>query len=126
MIFFFDENFPKSAAEFLTERGHTCHDPRGTDLQGADDSKLIEAAQKLAAIVLTTDRDFFHTLRFAYPDHAGVIVVALKQPNRSAIIDRLEWLLENVDIEDLPGRAFQLRDRTWVVQPPLPDRAADG
>lgn len=121
MIFYLDENFPKKAVEFLEEKGHTCHDPRGTELQGCDDAQLVVEAQKLDAIILTTDRDFFHTLRHEHPDHAGLIVIALKQPSRAAIIDRLDWLLQKVDVDDLPGRAFQLRDRTWVAQPPLPD-----
>ncbi len=120
MTFLLDENFPKKAAEFLEDQGHTCHDPRGTELQGASDSTLIEQAQTLGAVLLTTDRDFFHTLRHSYPDHAGLIVIALKQPSRAAIIERLRWLLEKVDPESLRGRAFQLRDRTWVAQPPLP------
>lgn len=120
MNFYLDENFPENAWEFLEERGHTCHDPRGTDLQGAADSKLIEEAAKLGAIFLTTDRDFFHTLRHTHPDHAGLIVIALKQPSRSAMIDRLKWLLKRVPSDDLRCRAFQLRDHAWVAHPPLP------
>jgi predicted nuclease of predicted toxin-antitoxin system len=119
MRFFLDENFPKSAAKVLEDLGHECDDPRGTDLEGSDDSVLVEEARRLGAIILTTDRDFFHTLRHQYPDHSGVVVVALKQPNRAAIIKRLKWLLENIPEEQLAERAFQLRDNTWAVQPPL-------
>jgi len=124
MTFYLDENFPKKATEFLEELGHSCRDHRGTDLQGADDQTLIKEAQKLNAVLLTTDRDFFHTLRHTCPNHAGLVVIALKQPNRSAIIDRLKWLLQNVRIDDLNGRAFQLRDQTWVAHPPLPEEPA--
>lgn len=51
----------------------------------------------------------------------GVVVIALKQPNRQTILERLKWLLANVREDDFSGRAFQLRDRTWVAQPPLPE-----
>ena len=123
MKFFFDENFPKAASALLVRFGHEWHDPRGTDLEGVDDSVLVEEAQRMGAVLLTTDRDFYHTLRHQHPEHAGVVVIALKQPNRSAILARLEWLLEMFDEEDFSGRAFQLRDKTWIAQPPLPPKS---
>ena len=119
MRFFLDENFPKAAAEVLVQFGHEWHDPRGTSMEGSDDSVIVEEARRLGAVILTTDRDFYHTLRHQYPDHSGVVVIALKQPNRSAIVKRLEWLLQNIPTKELPGRAFQLRDNSWIAQPPL-------
>jgi hypothetical protein len=64
-------------------------------------------------------RDFFHTLHHQHPRHAGVVVIALKKPNRAAILARLEWLLKIFKEEDFRGRVFQLRDRTWIARPPL-------
>lgn len=119
MIFLLDENFPKAAVAVLENYGHSVHDVRGTALEGAEDHTLLEEAQRLGAVLLSTDRDFFHTLRHLYPQHAGLIVIALKQPSRASIIGRLQWLLENVPEHQLPGRAFQLRDDTWIIQPPL-------
>lgn len=84
MTFFFDENFPKAASELLERFGHEWTDPRGTDLEGVNDSVLVEEAQKNSAVILTTDRDFYHTIRHQYPSHSGLIVIALKQPNRAA------------------------------------------
>ena len=119
MKFLLDENFPKAAVELLAHHGHECYDLSATDLEGADDVAIVQEAQQLRAIILSTDRDFYHTLRHQLSEHCGVVVVALKQPNRVAILARLEWLLENVPEEALAGRAFQLRDKTWVAQPPL-------
>ena len=121
MKFLLDENFPKAATTILEHFGHEWHDPRGTDLEGSDDSNLLEVAQASGAVILTTDRDFYHTLRHQYPNHAGLVVIALKQPNRTAILKRLQWLLETIDAEQFPGRAFQLRDKSWMAQPPLPE-----
>jgi len=120
MRFLLDENFPRAAADFLTERGHSVFDPRGTDLEGGADSELVEEAIRQRAVLLTTDRDFFHTLRHLYPEHCGLVVIALRQPNRAAILERLEWLLDNVPVDQLVGRAFQLRDHRWAVVPALP------
>jgi len=121
MKFLLDENFPKAATELLKKLGHDSYDPRGTPLEGSEDSVLVEEARRLEAVILTTDRDFFHTLRHQYPDHAGLVVIALRQPNRASILERLEWLLEKVDPDHFAGRAFQLRDEKWVALPALPE-----
>jgi len=57
MKFLLDENFPKAAAELLERFGHDSYDPRGTELEGSEDSVLVEEAQRLDAVILTTDRD---------------------------------------------------------------------
>ena len=126
MKFLLDENFPKAAGEILKRRGHEVYDFRGIGELGADDSVLVEMAREIGAVILTTDRDYFHTLPQQFPDHAGVIVIAIKQPNRAAILERLEWLLQHVGEDHLSGRAIQLRDRTWVARPPLPESSEEG
>lgn len=89
---------------------------------GTDDSEFVRKAQSLNAVILTTDRDFFHTLHHLHPNHHGLVVVALKQPNRRSIIERLTWLLDHIEEHDFPNRVFQLRDRSWAAKPPLPER----
>jgi len=74
---------------------------------------------------LTTDRDFFHTIPPLFASHCGVIVIALRQPNRAAILSRLEWVLARVDEPFFANRAFQLRDKTWVVHPSIPTSAPE-
>ena len=87
-----DENFPKSAEQVLAEFGHHAIDIRGTAAQGTDDFHLFEIAQQHDAILLTTDRDFYHTVPLKHAYHFGVIVIALKQPNRNALLARLRWI----------------------------------
>jgi predicted nuclease of predicted toxin-antitoxin system len=82
MKFFLDENFPKAAAGMLESLGHVVFDLRGTDREGSRDADVFAEAQRLEALFLTTDRDFFHTIPHLFPVHAGVIVIALRQPNR--------------------------------------------
>jgi predicted nuclease of predicted toxin-antitoxin system len=53
MKFLLDENFPKAAAELLKGLGHDSHDPRGTELEGSEDSVLVEEARRLDAVILT-------------------------------------------------------------------------
>lgn len=116
MNFLLDENFPKSAGEFLLEKGHHVIDIRGTSLQGIDDRELFALAQRNQAVLLTTDRDFYHTVPLSYPHHFGVIVVALRQPNRQAILSRLEWLLTQSFLQNLEDKVIQIRDNSYRIR----------
>ena len=120
MNFLLDENFPKSAADFLKEAGHAACGVLELAVQGADDRAVFEFAQQKQAVLLTTDRDFFHTIPWLFAEHHGVIVVALKQPSRAAILLKLKWILERLSQQDFRNRVFQLRDNSWIAIPPLP------
>ena len=48
--------------------------------------------------------------------HCGIVVIALRQPTRQAILDRLGWFLDNVPLP-IDNRAFVLRDRTCRFTP---------
>ena len=103
----------------LLAAGHEVFDFRGTPEEGMADAAVFGRAQALGAVLLTTDRDFFHTIPQLFERHCGVIVVALRQPNRAAILSRLEWLLAHVPETAFANRAIQLRDKTWLAYPPL-------
>jgi hypothetical protein len=47
------------------------------------------------------------------------VVIALRQPNRSLIAQKLEWFLANVSEDQWKNRVFQLRDTTWLTRPPI-------
>ena len=115
MKFLLDENFPKLAQQLLRSCGHEVLDVRGSPCEGNDDASVFALAQDNAAILLTTDRVFYHTVPHLYPHHNGVVVVALRQPNRRNILKRLEWFLKHLVSSDIRNRVFELRDRTYVV-----------
>ncbi len=119
MTFLLDENFPKSVRAILEDAGHRVLDFREIGFAGAPDEGVMSVALGNGAVILTTDRDFFHTLGRRFPDHYGIVVVALKKPTRDSIIGRIVWFLETIALDDLKGRSFQLRDKAWMVYPPL-------
>ncbi len=119
MRFLLDENFPKAARGQLEALGHEVLDFRGTEDEGIDDAAVFAKSQALGAVLLTTDRDFFHTVPHLFEEHHGVVVVALRQPNRKSILSRLEWILSSHRPEVFRNRVFQLRDRTWLAFPPI-------
>ena len=109
----------------LISLSHEVLDFRDVGIEGSADSEIVKMATSKLAVILTTDRDFFHTLGQQFPDHSGIIVVALKKPTRDKIIQRLKWLLEHVPEESITGRAFQLRDQAWQVYPQLEEKNAN-
>ena len=104
-----DENFPKSAADVIAAAAHEVISFADVCEFGADDEEVFVCAQKLGAVILTSDRDFYHTVPLIHPEHCGIIVVALRQPNRKAILTRLQWFFENFDCP-MTNRVFILRD----------------
>jgi predicted nuclease of predicted toxin-antitoxin system len=115
MKFFLDENFPKAVVVLLSNRGHEAIDIRGTEKEGATDVEIFRMAQEQGAVFLTTDRDFFHTIPHSGINHHGIVVVALRQPNRQAILRRIEWFLSRFCGDDLRDKVFELRDQTYVM-----------
>lgn len=109
MKFLLDENFPASAAAFIASCGHEAIPFGEACASGDTDEAVFAAAQRLGAVILTSDRDFYHTMPLLHPQHAGIVIVALRQPNRTAIQIRLKWFLENVS-GPLNNRVFLLRD----------------
>ena len=118
MTFLLDENFPKSAVSMLNELGHEVLDVRGTSREGMNDTDLFEFAQANEAIFLTTDRDFYHTVPHQFSSHFGVVVVALRQPNRANIMEKVAWLLEQDALFPLTNCVLQLRDTTVTIRRP--------
>lgn len=121
MNFLFDENFPRSAVTLIETGGHKVFGVRDFEAQGALDETVFRRAQTLNAVLLTTDKDFFHTVPFLFPSHSGVVVFSLRQPNRKSILERLAWFLSRLP-DDMSNRVYMLRDTTYVTaRPPEPD-----
>lgn len=94
MKFLADQNFPRTCVLLLAEFGHelvaTQFDPRSS----LSDDWIFEETQRHGAVLLTTDKDFFHTIPWLYPEHEGAVIIALKRASRVAILDKLRAGLE--------------------------------
>ena len=118
MRFLLDENFPRAAAAMLAREGHAVFDIRGSADEGAADKWLFAYAQELHAVLLTTDKDFYHTIPAQYDTHHGAIIIALRQPNAPSILKRFETalrFLQNFDLESSVLLLTDNRDRKSVV-----------
>ena len=115
MKFLLDENFPRSSADFIESCGHEAIRFDEVCDSGDDDESVFSVAQRLGATILTSDRDFYHMIPLLHPTHAGIVVVALRQPNRAAINSRLKWFMEHIE-EPQANRVFVLRDFSYRLR----------
>src|SRR5438128_905454 len=110
MKFLRDQNFPRTCESVLNEFGHAlCAIDYDPDTEVNDDW-LFGEAQRLDAVLLTTDKDFFHTIPWLYPFHAGAIVINLAKPNRAQILEKLRWGLEFLKSRPIKNHVLLLRD----------------
>ena len=116
MIFLLDENFPKTVASKSSLEKYEIIDIRETGKSGLDDTTIFKLAQEHRAIFLTTDMDFFHTIPFHFPQHCGVIIVALNQPNRERILEKIDWCLKNIDLTDIANKVILLKDSSYTIK----------
>jgi predicted nuclease of predicted toxin-antitoxin system len=114
MNFLLDENFPRPAVPLVEAAGHRAYSVLDFEPPGASDETVFRRAQCLGAVLLSTDKDFFHTVPFLFGSHAGVVVVSLRQPNRQALLARLTWFLAFMPHE-LSNKVYMLRDSTFVT-----------
>ena len=115
MKFFLDENFPKLIVQILEDRGHQVFDIRSSKFEGSNDTDIFKMAQERGAIFVTTDKDFYHTIPYLFEKHHGIIVVALHQPNRKSLIEKLLFAIDYIDLSKLKSKALLLRDKDYSI-----------
>jgi predicted nuclease of predicted toxin-antitoxin system len=115
MKFFLDENFPKKITPILEKQGHMVFDIRGTVHEGMADTEIFSLAKKEQAIFLTSDKDFYHTIHLTEKPHYGIIVIALRQPNSQAIIEKITWVLNNIERFSFKDGCILLTDKKCTV-----------
>ena len=117
MNFFLDENFPLAVRALLEKRGDQVFDVRGTEWEGSDDERIFQLAQEKSAILLSTDKDFFHTVTPLHLNHFGAIVIALSQPNSRAITEKFLWALHYLDKTNIHSKCLLLTDNCLYILP---------
>ena len=76
MTFLLEENFPKAATSVLFGVEHEVFDVREMGMAGCTDAAVLAKAEELGAVILTPDRNFFHTLQHRSGHQPGVITIA--------------------------------------------------
>lgn len=107
-----DENIPNMTVTLLKEQGHDVLDIRGTEREGISDQELWALANEERRLLITTDKGF---AKNRDSDHAGVLIVALRKPNRAAIHKHIIFTLMQYDAEEWAGLLVVAKDQSRSV-----------
>ncbi|MBY0526591.1 MAG: DUF5615 family PIN-like protein [Gemmataceae bacterium] len=86
--FYADEDFPGPLVAILRARGYDILTVQQDGRTGADDPTVLARAAELGRAVLTKNRNDFHRLHSAVPEHSGIITITDDQ-DRAALADRI-------------------------------------
>ena len=98
-----DENLPVRLALLLKELGHDVHTALEEHLTGHADKDVWEAAQKERRFLITQDLDFSDVRQFTPGSHCGILLVRLRSPNRTNLIDRVDELFRQENTREWSG-----------------------
>lgn len=104
-----DENIPRMTVSYLRERGEDVLDIRGTTDQGLDDPDVWKIALRDERLLITTDRGFTEHRNAV---HHGILIVRLRQPNKTRIHNAVKLALNRFRVREWPGLMVVVSDRT--------------
>ena len=104
-----DENIPRVTVGALREQGHDVRDVRGSSGQGMSDSNLWSVAVSERRLLVTTDKAF---TGFRSVPHFGILIVRLRQPNRTKIHAHVMLALRMFSATDWSCQLVVMRDYT--------------
>jgi predicted nuclease of predicted toxin-antitoxin system len=119
MLIKLDENMPERLALLLREHGHDVETVHDEGLTGSDDPTVWGAAQAEQRFFITQDLDFSDVRAFAPGTHAGLLLVRLHIPSRSALAGRIATIINSEAVENWKRCFVVATDRKLrVLRPP--------
>lgn len=97
------ENLPFRLASLLKGLAHDVHTLHDEQLLGHADSEIWEATQRESRFLITQDLDFSDLRQFAPGSHHGILLVRLRSPNRSDLIERIGELFHKENVAEWTG-----------------------
>ena len=52
---------------------------------------------------------------FQYESHFSIIVIALRQPNKISILNKVKWIIEDSNINDFKNTVILLKDTNYKI-----------
>jgi len=114
-----DENVPARLARDLGELGHDVETVVGEGLAGCDDGQIWKAVQRELRFLITQDLDFSDIRRFAPGSHAGLLLVRLREPGRSALAEAVRQVFSSQPTADWTGCFVVITEKKLRVLKPF-------
>lgn len=113
-----DENMPAILAEQLRHLGHDVHTVPEEFLAGQSDPTIWAVAQDEQRFLITQDLDFSDARQFSPGTHAGILLVRLRNPGRSALLQAVIRVFTNEKVSAWSGCVVVLTERKIRIHRP--------
>jgi predicted nuclease of predicted toxin-antitoxin system len=111
-----DENIPAGLAPILAELSHDVDTVLQEGLGGAADPEVWQAAQQEERFFVTQDLDFSDPRQFAPGTHHGLLLVRLRDPSRTKLIQLIRNVFQNEQVEQWAGCLVVATERKTRVR----------
>lgn len=115
-----DENLPVRLADALRGIGHDVEHVYTKHLSGRPDPDVRLAAEADDRLLISQDVRFADARLFASAEHPGFVLVRLKNPSATVLIDKLTAAFEQHDAEAWRGCFVVVTDTKIRVRRPPP------
>ncbi len=109
MDFKIDENLPREASELFNQAGHDAITVIDQQLGGKPDSTIATVCQQERRVLVTIDTDFADIRIYPPKEFPGLVVVRLKQQDKSHVLEVLQRLISMLPDEPLA-------EHLWIVE----------
>jgi predicted nuclease of predicted toxin-antitoxin system len=99
-----DENVSAAAKHLFETHGHKCDTAADEHLTGTPDAKLIDVCRDEQRILVTFDLGFGDLRVYPPSQHAGIVLLRLRDQQPSATLRVLAGLLATRDLSELANR----------------------
>lgn len=99
-----DENVTAAAKRLFETHGHQCDTVADEELTGAPDAKLIDICRSEQRTLITFDLGFGDVRIYPPAEHAGIVLLRLRDQQPDATLRALRGLLAARDLADLGQR----------------------
>ncbi len=113
-----NENLPAGLVPVLTEFGHEVDTVVTEGLAGRNDPAVWDTAQKEERFLVTQDLDFSDIRVFTPGTHAGILLVRLREPGRTALVRYLSELFADEPVDTWAGCFVVATDHKLRVRRP--------
>ncbi|MFN6962511.1 MAG: DUF5615 family PIN-like protein [Pyrinomonadaceae bacterium] len=103
-----DENLPAEATALLRRAGHDAVSVLDQSLGGAHDRKLVEICRSERWVLVTLDLDFSELRAYPPGTICGLIVLRLRQQDKSHVCESIRRIMPLLEREDPDGKL-------WIV-----------
>ncbi len=111
MKFKIDENLPIEVAELLNQAGYDAATVYDQNLVGEADSNIASICQSEKRAIVTLDLDFADIRAYPPQQFSGLIVMRLKQQDKSSVLGIAKRLIKSLATEKLEGHLWIIDER---------------